>query len=137
MLGIVGWVLRLIGPVSVRCDWARQQVMSISSTSGWQHNQLSKQIRTGTLNLQPTNQQTNKQRVVWSRGWLRLACFWDVKQATANKQTIVWSRGWLSVGEQIRIQMESTVSVPAWTCGSCLPCKCSWRQLYSLTCFRV
>ena len=35
--GVMGSGLGLVGPVSVYCDWVRQKVGSITSTSVWQH----------------------------------------------------------------------------------------------------
>ena len=43
--GIIGSALGLVGPVSVYCDWVRWKVGSATSISGWQHVELSEQIR--------------------------------------------------------------------------------------------
>ena len=40
----MGSVLRLVGPVSVYCDWVRWKVGSAASVSVWQHVNLSEQI---------------------------------------------------------------------------------------------
>ena len=43
--GVKGSVLRLVGSVSVYCDWVRWRVGSATSISVWQHIKLSEQIR--------------------------------------------------------------------------------------------
>ena len=43
-LGIIGSVLRLVGPVSVYRDWVRWKVGSATSISVWQHVNVSEQI---------------------------------------------------------------------------------------------
>ena len=43
--GVIGSALRLVGPMSVYCDWARLKLWSASSVSVWQHVKLSVQIR--------------------------------------------------------------------------------------------
>ena len=43
--GVIGSALGLVGPVSVYCDWVRENVGSATSISVWQHVKLSEQIR--------------------------------------------------------------------------------------------
>ena len=43
MPGVIGSVPRLVGPVSVYCDWVRRKVGSATSISVWQHVKLSEQ----------------------------------------------------------------------------------------------
>ena len=43
--GVVVSALRLVGLVSVYCDWVREKVGSATSISVWQHIQLSVPIR--------------------------------------------------------------------------------------------
>ena len=43
--GVTGSALGPVGPVSVYCDWVRQNVGSATSISVWQHVKLSEQIR--------------------------------------------------------------------------------------------
>ena len=66
--GVTGSALRVVGPVSVYCDWVRWKVWSATSISVWQHVKLSVQIRP----------------------WDTLPCCWDIKQPT-NKQTVLWN----------------------------------------------
>ena len=66
--GVIGSALGLVGPVSVYCDWVRWKVWSATSISVWQHVKLSEQIRP----------------------WDRLACCWDVKQASNQPTTAVF-----------------------------------------------
>ena len=67
---VTGSALRLVGPVSVYCDWVRWKVWSAAFISVWQHVRLSEQIRP----------------------WDVLACWWDVKHPN-NKQTCVLVTG--------------------------------------------
>ena len=59
--GVIGSVLAPVGPVSVYFDWVKWKVWSATSSSVWQHVQLSEQIRpwdtlacAGTLSNQQT-----------------------------------------------------------------------------------
>ena len=73
----------MVGPVSVYCDWVRQNVWSATSISVWQHIKLSEQMRP----------------------WDTLACCCGVKQATTSSYTLYTAfsglhLGWGSQGQQ-------------------------------------
>ena len=82
--GVRGSVLGPLGPVSVYCDWVRQQVLSAACLSVWQHIQLSKGIHPwdtsytcmllGSSGIHP---------------WNTLACCWDLQASSGQQHCVV------------------------------------------------